>query len=41
MEIDTKMQWKLIDVALPRMQDKPKSLKTQREERPSIKLMDS
>jgi len=41
MEIDKKMYWKLIDVTLPRMQDKPKSLNIQREERPSIKLMDS
>ena len=41
MEIDKKMQWKLKDATLPRMQDKPKSLNTQREERPSIKLMDS
>ena len=41
MEIDKKMQWKPIDVTLQRMEDKPKSLNTQREERPSIKLMDS
>ena len=41
MEIDKKMQWKLIDVTLPRMEDKPKSLNAQREKRPSIKLMDS
>ena len=41
MEIDKKMQWKLIDVKLPRMVDKPKSLNAQREERPSVKLMDS
>jgi len=40
MEIDKKMWWKLIDVTLPRMEDKPKSLNTLREERPSIKLMD-
>ena len=41
MEIDKKMQWKLIDVTLPRMEDKPKSLNTQREERSLIKLRDS
>ena len=41
MEIDKKMQCKLIDVTIPRMEDKPKGLNTQREERPSIKLMDS
>jgi len=41
MEIDKKMWWKLIAVTLPRMEDKPKSLNTQREERPLIKLMDS
>jgi len=41
MEIDKKMLRKLIDVTLPRMEDKPKSLNTQKEERPSIKLMDS
>ena len=41
METDKKMQWKLIDVTLPRMEDNPKSLNTQSEKRPSIKLMDS
>jgi len=30
-----------MDVTLPRMEDKLKSLNTQREERPSIKLVDS
>jgi len=32
MEIDKKMEWKLIDVTLARMEDKPKSLNTQRDE---------
>jgi len=41
MEIYKKMYWKLIDVTLPRMEDKPKSLNTQTEERSSIKLMES
>jgi len=35
------MEWKLIDVILPRMEDKPKSLNTQREEGPLIKLRGS
>jgi len=35
------MKWKLIDVILPRMKDKYKSLKTQREEEPLIKLKGS
>jgi len=28
MEIDKKMEWKWIDVTLPRMEDKPNSLNT-------------
>jgi len=28
MEIDKKMEWKLRDVTLPRMEDRPKSLNT-------------
>jgi len=35
------MERKLIDITLPRMEDKPKSLNTQKEKRPFIKLMDS
>ena len=35
------MEWKLIDITLPRMEDKPKSWKTQRDKGPLIKLMDS
>ena len=35
------MKRKLIDVTLPRMEDKPKSLNTQRYEGPLIKLRDS
>ena len=35
------MEQKLIDIKLPRMKDKPKSLNTQRDKGPSIKLMDS
>jgi len=31
------MKWKLIEVTLPRMQDKPMSLNTQREQGPLIK----
>jgi len=41
MEIDKKMGWKLIDVTLPRIEDKPKSLNTQRKKGPLIKLRDS
>jgi len=43
MEIDKKIERKLIDVILPRMEDKPKSLNTQREKGPEplIKLRDS
>ena len=41
MQIDKKMQLKLIDGTLPRMEDKPKNLNTQREKRPLIKLRDS
>jgi len=32
MEIDKKMKWKLINIILSRMKDKPKSLNTQRDE---------
>jgi len=31
MEINKKMMWKLRDVTFPRMEDKPKSLNTQRD----------
>jgi len=40
MEIDKKMERKLI-VTFLRMEDKPKSLNTQKEKRPLIKLKDS
>jgi len=32
------MKWKLIKVTIPRMQDNPMSLNTEREQRPLIKL---
>jgi len=35
------MEWKLIDITLPRMEDKPKSWNTQRDKGPFSKLMDS
>jgi len=35
------MQWKLIHITLPRMEDKPNSWNTQRDNGPLIKLMDS
>jgi len=35
------MDLKLIDITLPRMEDKPKSLNTQRDNGPLIKLRDS
>ena len=35
------MERKLIDITLPRMEDKPKSWNTQRDKGPFIKLMDS
>ena len=35
------MKWKLIEVTLPRMEDKPMSLNTQREQGPLIKLKGS
>jgi len=41
METSKKMEQKLIDITLPRMEDKPKSWNTQRNKRPLIKLMDS
>jgi len=41
METYQKMEWKLIDITLPRMEDKPKSLNTQRDKGPLIKLRES
>jgi len=41
METYKKMEWKLIDITLPRMEDKPKSLNTQRDKGTLIKLRDS
>ena len=35
------MEWKLMDITLPRMEDKPKSWNTQRDKGPFITLMDS
>jgi len=35
------MEWKLIDITLPRMEDKPKTLDTQRDKATLIKLGDS
>ena len=35
------MERKLIDITLPRMEDKPKSLNTQRDKGTLVKLMDS
>ena len=35
------MERKLIDITLPRMEDKPKSRNTQRDKGPLIELMDS
>ena len=35
------MELKLIDITLPRMEDKPKSLNTQRDKGTLIKLWDS
>jgi len=35
------MERKLMDITLPRMEDKPKSLNTQKDKGPLIKLMDS
>ena len=35
------MEWKLIDITLPRMEDKPKSWDTERDKGPLIKVMDS
>jgi len=35
------MEWKLIDITLPRMEDKPKSWNTQRDKGPFSKLMNS
>ena len=40
METYKKMERKLIDITLPRMEDKPKSLNTQRDKGPLIKLKD-
>ena len=41
METYEKMEWKLIDITLARKKDKPKSLNTQRDKGPLIKLGDS
>jgi len=41
METKKNMEQKLIDITLPRMEDKPKSWNTQRDKGPLIKLMDS
>jgi len=41
METYEKVRRKLIDITLPRMEDKPKSLNTQRDKGPLIKLKDS
>jgi len=41
METYKKMERKLIQIKLPRMEDKPKSLNTQRDKGPLIKLRDS
>ena len=41
MEIYKKMERKLIDITLPRMEDKPKSLNTQWDKGSLIKLRDS
>ena len=35
------MEWKLMDITFPRMEDKPKRWNTQRDKGPLIKLMDS
>ena len=41
METNKKMERKLVDITLPRMEDKPKSFNTKRDKGPLIKLMDS
>jgi len=41
METYKKMERKLIDITLPRMEDKPKSLNTQKDKGTLIKLEDS
>jgi len=41
METYKKMERKLIHITLPKMEDKPKSLNTQRDKRTLIKLRDS
>jgi len=41
METYKKMERKLIDITLPRMEDKPKSWNLQRDKGPLIKLRDS
>ena len=41
METYKKMEKKFIHITLPRVEDKPKSLNTQRDKRPLIKLGDS
>jgi len=40
METSKKMERKLMDITLPRMEDKTKSWNTQRDKGPFIKLMD-
>jgi len=41
METYKNMEQKMIHITLPRMEDKPKSLNTQRDKGPFIKLRDS
>ena len=41
METYKKIEQKLMDITHPRMEDRPKSLNTQRDERPLIKLKNS
>jgi len=41
METYEKMEQKLVDITPPRMEDKTKSLNTQRDKGPLIKLRDS
>jgi len=41
METYKKIEQKLMDITHPRMEDRPKSLNTQREKGPLIKLRDS
>jgi len=41
METHKNMEQKLIDITLPRMEDKPKNLNTQKDKGPLIKFRDS